>query len=99
MSKRSIRITGMHCAGCVAGVEKAIGKVESVTSVVVNLASESALIEYEDERFPAEAVRSAVESAGYQIGEQLETAIFKVDGMHCAGCGQRREDARPARWR
>ena len=32
-----LKITGMHCAGCVASVENALRKVEGVEEAVVNL--------------------------------------------------------------
>ena len=44
--KLILPIKGMHCASCVARVEKALGDVPGVISAAVNLASEKATIEY-----------------------------------------------------
>lgn len=60
-------ITGMHCAGCVRKVEEAIGSLNGVTSVAVNLESETAEIETEGTIDEVELKR-AVRSAGdYQL--------------------------------
>lgn len=42
ISTISLPIEGMTCASCVGRVEKALGKVEGVDSVTVNLATERA---------------------------------------------------------
>ena len=39
-----LKITGMHCAGCVASVENALRKVEGVEEAVVNLTLEKATV-------------------------------------------------------
>ena len=43
-SEITLPVTGMTCAACVRHVEKAIGRVEGVASVNVNLATERAKI-------------------------------------------------------
>jgi len=72
-----LKIGGMHCAMCVKTVENALGKVAGVRTVHVNLASEKAYLELDDEHFSPEAARTAIESAGYQFlgreGELSET--------------------------
>ncbi len=48
--KKTVKIEGMHCASCVASVEKSLKKVPGVVTAVVNLATESASVEYQPER-------------------------------------------------
>jgi len=60
------RIEGMHCAGCVSSVEKAIGKVPGVASVNVNLATETARVEPAETHPMEEDVIRAVEKAGFK---------------------------------
>lgn len=55
-------ITGMSCAACVARVEKAVSKVDGVSSVAVNLLTNSMNVEG---TATDNDVISAVESAGY----------------------------------
>ncbi len=67
MTKKTFKISGMHCASCVKTIEKALSKTKGVLSASVNFASESALIEF-DENIVLEAeLISAVESAGYKL--------------------------------
>ncbi len=56
-------ITGMTCASCVARVEKRLQRVDGVTAAV-NLATESARVEYPADLAPARLV-AAVREAGY----------------------------------
>ncbi|SMO50679.1 heavy metal translocating P-type ATPase [Gracilimonas mengyeensis] len=47
MSKATLQIDGMHCAGCVNAVDKQLESLQGVKSAQVNLATESAVVEYE----------------------------------------------------
>lgn len=62
------QVTGMSCAACSARVEKAVSKVEGVTSVSVNLLTASMQTEGSA---TAESIIAAVEKAGY--GAALKT--------------------------
>lgn len=60
-------IEGMHCASCVNSVEKALGGVQGVRGVQVNLASETARVEYDESAPGEEVLRDAVDRAGYRL--------------------------------
>ena len=64
--KRTLDIDGMHCASCVAAVEKSLEKIEGVRFASVNLATETASVEYDDSVASDEALVKAVENAGYK---------------------------------
>jgi Cu+-exporting ATPase len=58
----------MTCANCAATVERVLKKkVPGVTSAAVNLAAETAAIEYDTETTDLDAMAAAVERAGYRI--------------------------------
>lgn len=59
---KQYNVTGMSCASCVARVEKAVNKVEGVTSCSVNLLTNSMSV---DGNVKSSDVISAVENAGY----------------------------------
>jgi Cu+-exporting ATPase len=66
-------IVGMTCAACVRHVERALGKVEGVITVNVNLATERATVEYLPTIATLEAMRRAVREAGYDVAQEAET--------------------------
>lgn len=70
MNKQTVNIEGMHCASCVASVEKALRNVPGVIEANVNLATETAHVRFEDSvgsREKVEGLREAVDGAGYTL--------------------------------
>ena len=70
-----LAVGGMHCASCVARVEKALSAVPGVTDARVNLATGSACIRV-DGRVEFSQVAEAASRAGYTVkraGEGVET--------------------------
>lgn len=72
----TIPIGGMTCAACAQRVEKAIGKLEGIQRVSVNLATEKATVEYDSQKIRLSAIRQCIEKAGY---EALEIEKSNVD--------------------
>lgn len=60
-------VTGMHCAACVARVEKALRHCEGVREVGVNPAMAMARVVYDPQCCTADGLRSAVQAAGYDL--------------------------------
>ncbi|MDZ7808390.1 MAG: heavy metal translocating P-type ATPase [Gracilimonas sp.] len=69
MKKTTFQIDGMHCAGCVNAVDKQLEALEGVESAQVNLATESATVEYEGD-IPIETFDEAVTRAGFTLVRQ-----------------------------
>ncbi len=84
--KTSLEIDGMHCASCVASVEKSLKKLEGVKIANVNLSTESASIEFDPEKVDLEAFKKAVEDVGYEVRDNTVKQTLRIDGMHCASC-------------
>jgi Cu+-exporting ATPase len=57
----------MTCAACVTRVEKALASVHGVSTAAVNLATEEAAITFDRSETDLEALRAAVEGAGYTL--------------------------------
>jgi len=90
-NKRIISIKGMHCASCVLKIEKSLKKVKGVSKANVNLATEKALVEYDQNEVKVEQLEKAIRNAGYEPAvETKETETgkikFKVIGMHSSHC-------------
>ncbi|SDS35627.1 Au+-exporting ATPase [Halopseudomonas litoralis] len=86
----SLPIEGMSCASCVGRVEAALGKVEGVGAVAVNLATERANIRL-TRQVDRTALVQAVEKAGYSV--PASTIELTIEGMTCASCVARVERA------
>ncbi len=65
--KKKYRIENMMCAMCVAHVQKALDNSEGVISANVNLANNSALIEYDNQITSPQKLKEAVDNAGYVL--------------------------------
>lgn len=63
----TLPVDGMTCASCVARVEKALKKVDGVQRASVNLATEKATVELNPAIVSVEALKTAVEEAGYTL--------------------------------
>lgn len=64
---RVIKIKGMSCQHCAAAVAKALGEIEGVKNVKVNLERGEASFE-EVSPVDLETIRRQVERAGYEVG-------------------------------
>ncbi len=67
MMKKTIAVLGMRCAGCSASVEETLSKLEGVQSASVNLASRSALIEFDEKRVTPEKMKEALAEIGFDM--------------------------------
>ena len=78
MKKETYKIKGMHCASCVATIERALSKTAGVHSATVNFASESALVEFDDTKISESDLEKAVDKAGYRlISKNANTVSIK----------------------
>jgi Cu+-exporting ATPase len=66
-NKKTYSVKGMHCASCVRVLEKAIGAVDGISGVTVNLATEKATVSF-SKNVEDEKVYDAVQKVGYALG-------------------------------
>ena len=92
MAKKRLKIPieGMHCAGCVLRVEGALKEVPGVEVIRVDLNEATAVVEAAGE-IPVARLERAVAQAGYRVAQRKIS--FTVEGMHCAACAARVEEA------
>ncbi|MBA2453766.1 MAG: heavy metal translocating P-type ATPase [Chloroflexia bacterium] len=64
----TLPIEGMTCASCVRRVERSLTRVEGVNEANVNLATEKASVVFDPAVTNVDALRAAVEKAGYKVG-------------------------------
>ena len=65
----TITVDGMTCGHCVSAVQSEVGRIQGVSDVSVDLAS--GVVTIVGDRAPdPEALRAAVEEAGYEVRQQ-----------------------------
>lgn len=82
--KAELKVTGMHCASCALNVERALTAREGVHDARVNLATETASVDYDPAKTTIADLERAVTDAGY--GVLKSTATVRIGGMVCASC-------------
>ncbi len=90
VDKISLPVEGMTCASCVARVEKSIAKIEGVTDVAVNLATEKATFNIDKSKTGIGEIKKVVEEAGYKIDlssfdEDKNSTIADADAEKTVG--------------
>jgi len=93
MAYKSFKIEGMTCAACARAVERAVSKLDGITSASVNPATEKLTVEYDENRVSTELIRNAVDKAGYKALADTVIRTLKIEGMTCAACAKAVERA------
>lgn len=76
MQKNTIKIGGMSCAACSSRVEKNLNRTEGIISAAVNLATETAKVEYDSEKIDLAKIEEVIRETGYEvIHEEKDAAI------------------------
>jgi Cu+-exporting ATPase len=98
MKSVQARIKGMHCAACSARIERAVGAMDGVDGVSVNLATETMDLTYDPEHTTLDAVSARIAELGFEAEfapqaapPGLEELQLDIGGMHCAACSTRIE--------
>ncbi len=61
----TLKISGMTCAMCVKAIEVAVGELEGVSEVNVNLTTESARVVFDPQKIALDDIRKTLEDLGY----------------------------------
>jgi Cu+-exporting ATPase len=72
--KATLGVIGMTCSSCQAVIEKTLARVDGVTSAVVNLASETATVEFDPAVVGIDELVAAVRGAGYDAMARVQAA-------------------------
>ncbi|MFZ5353730.1 MAG: heavy metal translocating P-type ATPase [Bacillota bacterium] len=95
MKTENFKITGMTCAACAKAVERAVKKLDGISEINVNLATEKMTVQYDEQKSNTEFIKSAVTKAGYEAKEEMDIKEITVpiSGMTCAACAKAIERA------
>ena len=77
----TLAITGMTCASCSAIIEKVVGKLAGVASVAVNLATNTAVVEFDPQVIGIDEIITTIKDTGYGATVKVDVALGsdKVD--------------------
>jgi P-type Cu+ transporter len=80
----TLRIGGMTCAHCPPTIAKALKAVAGVSVAYVNLATQSATIDYDPSVTILPDILRAIRSSGYSVG--TATTRIPITNMYCSSC-------------
>ena len=66
MKKINLEIGGMHCQSCVTLIERSLKKLEGVRNAVVNLTTERATVDFDENKLKEEDIVNAIKKGGYK---------------------------------
>lgn len=87
LEKATIRVGGMTCSSCEARVAQALLGLEGVHSARVSLRGGKAEVEFDDSRISLDALRAAIEGAGYSVSSHSATGLGSGGGLLALGIG------------
>ncbi|AKH21625.1 heavy metal translocating P-type ATPase [Sedimenticola thiotaurini] len=85
----NLPVEGMTCAACSTRLERVLGKQNGVSVAQVNLAANSASVEFDRAKISPLDITAAISRAGFSVPS--ETRELLISGMTCAACSTRLE--------
>jgi len=67
-----LNISGMHCAGCSAGIEGTLNAVEGITQAKVNFATGKGVFKYDPEKISPQVIIAKIQELGYSVSADLD---------------------------
>lgn len=67
MQTRVLNVDGMSCDHCVNAVKGAVGNLDGVSSVDVDLQAKTVKVDFEDGKVELEAIKEAIEDQGFEV--------------------------------
>ena len=79
-----LSVTGMTCANCAANIERALKKLDGISDVNVNFASETAVVSFDSGQLTVDDIVRQIQNAGYGVVTRKTELL--LSGMSCANC-------------
>lgn len=68
MTEQVLPVPAVHCAHCISSIEDAVGALEGVEFVQVDLGRKDVTVRFEEARVPLKTIVQAIEDQGYDVG-------------------------------
>lgn len=87
LTTHTFAVAGMTCGGCANGVQRALSRLNGVSSATVDLSAATATVAYDSATVQPADLRAAVADAGYELKERGTTssAAPRSKGGSCCG--------------
>jgi len=77
--KQTIPVVGMACSACSANVERRLNELEGIKNASVNLASRSALVEYDPKLITPEEMKRKINELGYDLIVEKDRSAEEIE--------------------
>lgn len=67
MEKTVLKVEGMSCSHCENAIKKAVGAVDGVSAVTVDLKGKTVTVEYENSKVSLDKIKNEIEEQGYDV--------------------------------
>lgn len=71
MKKIILNVEGMSCSHCERAVKNAVGELDGVESVIVDLTGKTVEIEYNSDKLTFESFKTAIEEEDFNVVGQI----------------------------
>ena len=77
--QKKFNVEGMSCSACSASVERAVSRIEGVTSASVDLLSKTLVCDFDEKKVTVDTIINAVSKAGFsaQLREEKKEEVKK----------------------
>lgn len=67
MEKAILNVEGMSCVHCVNAISKAVGALDGVSEVNVDLEKKTVLVKFDDAKVTIDTIKDEIEDQGYDV--------------------------------
>jgi len=78
IKKRELRIKGLHCANCVAKIEKSMSSVPGIYNIKISFSTSKMEVEYDPDKTTLDHIQSKIKNLGYKLLEEEEVKEEKI---------------------
>lgn len=62
-----LHVEGMSCSHCVNSIQKAVGALEGVSKVEVNLGDKTVSVEFTEDKVSLDTIKETIDDQGYDV--------------------------------
>lgn len=67
MEKVSLNVEGMSCGHCVNAIKNALGELDGIVEVDVNLEEKKVNVEYDNSKITIDKIKEVIDEEGYEV--------------------------------